>query len=125
MLKDSKTEVVFINSCFVKYMPPPDTTIGVSVVITSCAVRNRGVTMDKALDVKDHIRKIVQSASFAIYKIGCVSSHNALLYGIPATEIDKLQPVQPQLLGWCRRKHEHIIPILHELHWLPTVYKNV
>ena len=93
--------------------------------------------------MKEHVRRIVQAASFAINKIGrlrrfldststerlvhaFVSSRldycNSLLYGLPSSEIDKLQRVQNSAarLVTCVRKCDPIKPVLHELHWLPV-----
>ena len=46
---------------------------------------------------------------------------NALLYGLPQTMLKQLQRVQDcaaRLI--CRRKkHDHVTPLLKELHWLP------
>ena len=46
---------------------------------------------------------------------------NALLYGLPHTMLKRLQRVQncaARLI--CRRKkHDHVTPLLKELHWLP------
>ncbi|KAJ8024621.1 hypothetical protein HOLleu_34570 [Holothuria leucospilota] len=114
-----------------------------SIVPISSEVRNLGVIFDNALDMKEHVRRIVQAASFAIYKIGrlhkfldstsaerlvhaFVSSRldycNSLLYGLPSNEIDKLQRVQNSAarLVTRRKKYDHIKPVLHELHWLPV-----
>ena len=47
---------------------------------------------------------------------------NSLLYGLPSTEIQKLQRIQNSaarlIVGTKRR--EHISPILYDLHWLPV-----
>ena len=47
---------------------------------------------------------------------------NSLLNGLPQYQIKKLQYVQnaaARLLS-CTGKHEHITPILKQLHWLPV-----
>ena len=141
MLNDSKTEVIFISSRFVKCLPFPKITIGDSIVDISSTIKSLGVTFDKTLDMKTNVRSIVQAASLAIFKIGrlrkyldtksverlihaFVSSRldycNSLLYGLPANEIAKLQRVQNSAARLVTRskKHEHITPILKNLHWL-------
>ena len=46
---------------------------------------------------------------------------NSLLYGLPQYLIDGLQAVQncAARLVFRSRKHDHITPILKQLHWLP------
>ena len=50
-----------------------------------------------------------------------LDSCNSLLYGLPQSLIDCLQAVQncATLLVTRSRKHDHIMPILKQLHWLP------
>ena len=51
---------------------------------------------------------------------------NSLLYGLPQYLIDRLQAVQDcaARLVFRSRKHDHITPILKQLHWLP-VYSRI
>ncbi|XP_033099081.1 uncharacterized protein LOC117102781 [Anneissia japonica] len=45
-----------------------------------------------------------------------------LYYGVPKTEIEKLQRVQNTAarIVTRTRRHEHITPVLRNLHWLPV-----
>ena len=75
-----------------------------------------------------YIRKCLSSNSTEILVHAFVSSRldhcNSLLYGLPNYQIKKLQHVQNAvaLLITLSRKHEHITPILFNLHWLPINY---
>ena len=47
---------------------------------------------------------------------------NAILYGLPNCDLDKLYSVQ-KLAAWLItgiRKYDHITPLLKQLHWLPV-----
>ena len=50
---------------------------------------------------------------------------NALLQGLPCASTNKLQRVQNTAARMVSRsrKHEHITPVLIELHWLPVQYR--
>ena len=45
---------------------------------------------------------------------------NSLLNGLPARQLDRLQSIlnAAARMIFCARKHDHITPLLHELHWL-------
>ena len=107
--------------------------------------RNIGVIFDNHFHFNAHIastckssfyhllnisnkRKYLSSNSTEILVHAFVSSKldhcNSLLYGLPNYQIKKLQHVQNAvaLLITLSRKHEHITPILFNLHWLPINY---
>ena len=90
-----------------------------------------------------HVTNICKSASFAIKNIGKIRKHltqadcerlvhafvtskldscNSILYGLPGTELDKLQRIQNTAARLITRskKSEPISPILRKLHWLPV-----
>ena len=50
---------------------------------------------------------------------------NALLYGLPASVIQRLQRIQntAAIVVTRRKKHDHITPTLETLHWLPIHYR--
>ena len=51
-----------------------------------------------------------------------LDSCNVLLYGLPKNKIQRLQYVlnSAARLVTLSRKHDHISPVLMELHWLPV-----
>ena len=142
MLNDSKADVVFVSSRFVKAPSFPRITIGESDIEISSVARNLGVTIDRTLKMKDHVMSFVRAASFAIYKIGRLSKYldcrsierlvhvfvssrldscNSFLYVLADYHITKIQRVQNsagRLVSRCS-KHDQMKPILWELHWLP------
>jgi hypothetical protein len=119
----------------------PPINIGGSDISASSSAKDLGILLDDTLQLKDHVRNICRKASFGIYKIGrirkyldrksierlvhaFVSSHldcnNSLLYGLPNNLLSSLQRAQnsaARLITGTKR-HEHISPVLQDLHWL-------
>ena len=142
-LNDDKTEVIHLTSRFrpstsVKFIP-----VGESNIIPSDHVRNIGVQMDKHLTMKKHLNCTCSNASQALRNIGNIRRYldqqsterlvhayvtsrldycNSLLTGMSSSDIARLQRLQNSAarLVTLSRKHEHITPVLHSLHWLPV-----
>jgi hypothetical protein len=148
MLNDSKTEVIHLSSRFVKTIPLPALTIGEAAIEPSAKARNLGVIIDNQLVMKDHVKSLTRSASFAVYKIGQISKYldsksterlvhafvtsrldccNSLLFGLPKYEIAKLQRIQNSAARLVSRAkyRDHMKPVLHDLHWLPIEQRIV
>ncbi|CAL9708038.1 unnamed protein product [Knipowitschia caucasica] len=109
----------------------------------SAQIRNLGIILDPTLSFKPHIRNITKTAFFHLKNIArlrpylsstaaetlihaFISSRldfcNSLLYGLPSSDLQKLQYVQnsaARLLTQTRSR-EHITPVLQKLHWLPV-----
>uniref|UniRef100_A0AAV2LSV1 Maturase K n=1 Tax=Knipowitschia caucasica TaxID=637954 RepID=A0AAV2LSV1_KNICA len=109
----------------------------------SPSVTNLGVKFDPHLSFANHIHHICKTSFFHLRNISKLRSSlslpaaeklvhafvssrldycNALLIGIPGRSLQKLQYVQNSAARVLMRvrKHEHITPILHTLHWLPV-----
>ena len=139
----SKTEVIHFSSRFSRLAPIPSIMFGPHAIESVSEVRNLGVILDRHLNMSSNVNSICRSASLALRNIARVrkylSQHNterlvhafisskldycnSLLYGLPSTEIQKLQRIQNSaarlIVGTKRR--EHISPILYDLHWLPV-----
>ena len=99
--------------------------------------------MDQHLLLKKQIKNICKGAWYVIQKIGRIrpylsqevcerlvntfissklDSDNSILYGLPVTELNKLQHVQNAVARLISRtpKSHHITPVLQQLHWLPV-----
>jgi hypothetical protein len=120
----------------------PDRTI---VTDVTC-VKNLGVYLDKSLSMEQHIAAVSKSCFNQIRNIGTIRSYitdsacktlvcsliasrldygNALLYGVNASALAKLQRVQNTAARLIarRKKYDHITPVLIELHWLPVKFR--
>ena len=144
MLNDSKTELLLIGTP--KQLSKVDVhgvSVGNTVVGPSTKARNLGVFFDPNLGMEIHITNVCKSANYMIYNLrrirkyfdqdsiktvvhACVTSKldycNSLLYGLPESQIRRLQLVQ----NTCARlicgqsKFSRITPTLRDLHWLPV-----
>ena len=108
--------------------------------------RNLGIIVQNDLKMDVFVSNICRSASYALYRIGQIRKYldskstemlvhafitcrldqcNSLLYGLPESQISKLQRIQNSAarLVTLTRKYDHITPILCELHWLPIKYR--
>ena len=144
MLNDGKTELIHFSSRFLK--TPTDIPF---IRVNNCDItplakaRDLGITLDSHLTMSNHVNNLCSSASFGLYKIGRIrhlldqytterlvhafissklDSCNSLLFGLPDTEISKLQRVQNSATRLVTRVkgRAHMKPILRQLHWLPV-----
>ena len=144
MLNDTKTELLVIGTPRqVSKFKSNGIVVGDTVIKPSHNVRNLGVSFDTQLNMESQITSVCKSAYYMIYNLrrirkyfdedsmktvvhACIISKldycNSLLYGLPHSQIGKLQRVQ----NICARlifnmsKFSHVTPLLKELHWLPV-----
>ena len=138
-----KSNFIYFTSKFHNHSSPFSIPFGSSVLHPVDTVRNLGVNWDKHLSMRSNISKCCKMTSFSLNRIGslrnyfdklsmerlvhaCISTRldycNALLYGLPDREINRLQRIQnaaARLIS-CSKKHDHIVPVLKSLHWLPV-----
>ncbi|KAL9980772.1 hypothetical protein ACROYT_G009410 [Oculina patagonica] len=139
----TKTEVLHLTSRFTRHPPLSNISIGVNIVSCANKARNLGSVLDRHLTMTSHVNNICRHASLALRNIGRVRKYisqssterlvhafitskldycNSLLYGLPSTELQKLQRIQntaARLVVKAKRT-DHISPILQQLHWLPV-----
>ena len=143
-LNDSKTEFLIIGTPRqVSKLNINRITVGSTVVKQSMVAKNLGVWFDSQLNMDTHISKSCKAAFYHLYNLRhirkyltrtCISTlvHafitskldycNGLLFGLPESQICKLQRVQ----NACARlicnspRFSHVNPLLHDLHWLPV-----
>ena len=144
----NKSELLVISS---QYRPRPllsSLTIGCSVVQSSASARNLGVVFDNGLTFEKHISAICKLAFYHLRRIAKIMNYlseestialirafitcrsdngNALLYGLPKHQIQRLQSVQNCAARLVKRypKFGHTSPLLFVLHWLPVEHRIV
>ena len=144
-LNDSKTEVIIIT-------PPrlepcvSQVQIGNCFIAKSTHVRNLGLYLDEHLSMDHHLQKICNTAYIHVRSISGIRKYitkeacetlvhafitsrldycNAALFGLPGNCIQKFQRIQniAARIVTKTRKHDHITPILSDLHWLPVAQR--
>ncbi len=113
---DSKTEVLLMTSRQLSNrINCPSILIGECGVETNDVARILGVLMDRHASMEEHITSVCKSAQFHLFNISRIRKHltreateqlihafitskldycNALLYGLPITQIQRLQRLQ-------------------------------
>ena len=120
--------------------------IGSTSIVPSTSVRNLGAWFDLNLGMSTHITKACSMSFFHLNNIKRVSKFlskdslvtlihafitnrldycNSLLYGLPTSELAKLQRVHNAAARLVSNTHKfnHISPVLCQLHWLPVKFR--
>ena len=149
MLNDSKTQFMIIGT----HQQLSKTSIDrILVGNTSVApvneARNLGVWFDPNMNFNIQITKTCNLAFYSLHNIRRIRKYltynstktlvhalvsgrldycNSLLYGLPATHIDKLQRVQNAAARLVANTPRfcHISPIMSQLHWLPVKFRII
>jgi predicted DNA-binding protein len=141
-LNTAKTEVMWCASSRRQHQIPQSTVrIGDDDVIPVTSVRDLGIFLDADVSMETHVAKTVSSCFGVLRQLRSISRSvsrpvlqslvvalvlprldygNATLAGIPDRLCDRLQSVMNAAarLIFAQRKHEHVTPLLIELHWL-------
>ena len=140
-LNTDKTEVITFTS---KFRPQHKLSLEISgtTTLSTDHVKNLGIILNSNMTMEQHINHICKSAYFQLKKIGSIRRYltvsaskslvhalvtsrmdycNSVLYGLPNTLLSKLQRIQNTAARLITRtaRHDHITPVLRELHWLP------
>ena len=106
-------------------------------------MRDLGVTLDSHLRMRQQISNTCRSSCLSLRNIGRIRNYlnktsterlvhafitskldycNSLLTNLPDVELNKLQRIQNTAarIVTLKKRHEHITPILKDLHWLPV-----
>ena len=148
MINDDKTELILIGSRqqFGKINDVCNISVGDYDIYPSSCVRNLGAWFDNKLSMSTHVTKICNAPFYDLHNIRRIKKYlsrdslltlihafitsrldycNGLLYGLPNTQIVKLQRVQNAAARLVLRlsKYSHISPALYQLHWLPVRHR--
>lgn len=146
-LNDEKTEFLVVGSkSMLTKLSPIALKIGDVEITPTESVRNIGFLFDKTMSLDTQIASVCKSSWYQIRRIGQIRSYldpssteclihafitsrldfnNSLYYGLPDSQIQKLQRIQNAAARLVIRapKHSHITPILEQLHWLPLKFR--
>ena len=149
MLNTDKTEILTVGtSSRIKQVDFTSDTIQIlnSQVPFQQSVKYLGVRLDQNLSMSDHISDISRSLFLSLRRIGTIRPYlsdratsclvnstitsrldfcNSALAGITADQLGRLQRIQNSAARLIakKRKHDHITPILRDLHWLPIDFR--
>jgi len=136
-LNQDKTElIIFAPKHRVKELGNCQLVLDGTIVTDVTCVKNLGVYLDKSLSMEQHIaavyigriRSYITNSACKTLVCSLITSRldygNALLYGVNASPLAKLQRVQNTAARLIarRKKYDHITPVLIELHWLPVKF---
>ena len=142
-LNDDKSELLVFHT---RHSPCPDISnimVGEEGITPTASCRNIGVVFDDTLTFEAHINSVCKTSFWHLRNIWRIRTYldkssleilihafitnkldycNSLLIGLPKYLIKRLQSVQNAAarLVSGSKKHDHITPILHDLHWLPV-----
>ena len=144
-LNDDKTEALLFHTknSFTSSPKPDSIQVGSTTIPFSPSARNLGFIITEDMNLDAHITQTCRTAYSAIRQISTIRHYlsvsatktlvcafvlsrldycNSLLSGCPQYIIKKLDKVQNSAarLIMQARKHDHITPILRQLHWLPV-----
>jgi len=141
-LNTAKTDFLWCTSPRRQHqLPTNPLTVGSDVVPSARSVRDLGIYVDSDLSMSTHVAKTVSSCFAALRQLRSIrrsvtrqvllslvtsfvlSRLNyglATLAGLPARQLNRLQSVlnAAARLICGARKHDHITPLLRDLHWL-------
>ena len=144
MLNEDKTDFLLIGTRQ-QLLKVNFTRIAVGSEVIECksSVRNLSSWFDSQLNMSVHISKLFAAAFYHLHNISRIRRFlsfdstkalvhalitsrvdycNSLLYGLPATQLNKIQRVLNAAARLvCRSpRHCHITPLVYNLHWLPV-----
>jgi len=121
-------------------------SVGSDYISPSTVIRNLGVYLDSQLTMKQHISHVTKVCFYQLRRLRQIRRYlgpdttarlvsafilsrldycNAVLARLPSSTIQPFQRVQNAAARLIAdvSSHEHVSPVLRQLHWLPVVYR--
>ena len=140
---NNKTELLVLHAKHRPKQPLDSITVGDATVEPTSSARNIGAAFEDTMSFEEHVNELCRTAFYHIRNISrirpCLSidstktlvpalvtsrlDHcNSLLFGLPDYLIQRLQYIlnAAAKVITCKRKFDHVTPLLIELHWLPV-----
>ena len=142
-----KTEVIiFTSKNNQQHVETTTVNIGNETITPSSSVRNLGAFLDRNMTMEKHVSSVCRAGYGQLRQIGHIRKYlnaaatkslvnslvtsrmdycNALLYGIPKIQLNKLQHLQNTAARIITRtsRFDHITPVLKELHWITVTHR--
>ena len=142
-LNKDRTELLYLYSKHIPQQSLPPLRFGSDIIQPSPCSRNIGVVFDSTISMLPRVNSVCKHAFYYLRNIshmGKLLSNktietlvhafvtskldhcNSLLHNVPKYVIKKLQSAKNAAarLITSSRKHNHVTPILFDLHWLPV-----
>ena len=148
-LNDDKSEFLIMGTkANLKKVVTTSLKIGSHSINAVEKVRNIGAVFDRQMKMSAQVSMVCKSAWYSLYNISKIrryltreqtqviihayvtsrmDQNNGLIINIPTVQMERLQLIQNAaarlIVG--AKKHDHITPILKELHWLPLAKRPI
>ena len=147
-LKKEKTDILLIHSEFRNSPSLDEIILGNEQLTMARTVTNLGIIFDREISFNYQINQLCRTSFFLLRNLFKIHTYltdeatskvvhafvttkleycNHLYFGLPKYQVNKMQRIQ-NTAAWlvtCSSKHDHITPLLQQLHWLPVSYRVV
>ena len=147
-LNKEKTDILLIHSEFRNSPSLDETILGNEQLTMARTVTNLGIIFDREISFNYQINQLCRTSFFLLRNLFKIRKYladeatskvvhafvttkleycNHLYFGLPKYQVNKMQRVQNTAARLVTRssKHDHITPLLQQLHWLPVSYRIV
>ena len=147
-LNKEKTDILLIHSEFRNSPSLDEIILGNEQLTMARTVTNLGIIFDREISFNYQINQLCRTSFFLLRNLFKIRKYladeatskvvhafvttkleycNHLYFGLPKYQVNKMQRIQ-NTAAWlvtCSSKHDHITPLLQQLHWLPVSYRVV
>ena len=147
-LKKQKTDILLIHSEFRNSPSLEEIILGNEQLTMARTITNLGIIFDREISFNYQINQLCRTSFFLLRNLFKIRKYltdeatskvvhafvttkleycNHLYFGLPKYQVNKMQRVQNTAARLVTRlsKHDHVTPLLQQLHWLPVSYRVV